>query len=57
MPDIDVSIVVPLYNEEECAKLLCESITNVMKDLNRKYEIIFIDDGITDHDNKIARRY
>ncbi len=48
MPDIDISIVVPLYNEEECAKLLYESITNVMKDLNRKYEIIFIDDGSTD---------
>jgi len=48
MPDIDISIVVPLYNEEECARLLYESITNVMKGLNRRYEIIFVDDGSTD---------
>ena len=48
MPDIDISIVVPLYNEEECARLLYDSITNVMKGLNRKYEIIFIDDGSVD---------
>ena len=48
MSKIDISIVVPLHNEEECARLLYESITNVMKDLNRKYEIIFIDDGSTD---------
>ncbi len=48
MPDIDISIVVPLYNEEECAKLLYESITNVMKGLDQKYEIIFVDDGSTD---------
>jgi glycosyltransferase involved in cell wall biosynthesis len=48
MPDIDISIVVPLYNEEESVKLLYDSITNVMKGLNRKYEIIFVDDGSTD---------
>ena len=55
MPDIDISIVVPLYNEEECTKLLCESITKVMKDLNRKYEIIFIDDGSTDRTCEVAK--
>ncbi len=48
MPDIDISIVVPLYNEEECAKLLYDSITNVMIGLNRRYEIIFVDDGSVD---------
>lgn len=48
MPDIEISIIVPLYNEEESVNLLYENITNVMKDLNRKYEIIFIDDGSTD---------
>ncbi len=48
MPDIDISIVVPLYNEEECAKLLYDSITNVMIGLNRRYEIIFVDDGSSD---------
>ena len=48
MSDIDVSIVVPLYNEEESVSLLYNSITDVMKGLNRKYEIIFVDDGSID---------
>lgn len=48
MPDLDVSIVVPLYNEEESVNLLYNSINDVMKDVNRKYEIIFVDDGSTD---------
>ena len=48
MPDIDISIVVPLYNEEECANPLYDSITNVMIGLNRRYEIIFVDDGSVD---------
>ncbi len=48
MPDIDVFIVVPLYNEEESVSLLYNSITDVMKDVNRKYEIIFVDDGSID---------
>jgi hypothetical protein len=42
MPDIDVSVVVPLYNEEESINFLYDSITNVMKGLNRRYEIIFV---------------
>ena len=48
MPDIDISVVVPLYNEEESVNLLYDSITHVMNGLNRQYEIIFIDDGSTD---------
>ncbi len=48
MPDIDISIVVPLYNEEESINFLYDSITNVMIGLNRRYEIIFVDDGSVD---------
>ena len=48
MPDIDVSIIVPLYNEEESVNLLYNSITDVVKGLNRRYEIIFVDDGSSD---------
>jgi glycosyltransferase involved in cell wall biosynthesis len=48
MSDIDISIVVPLYNEEECVKHLYDSITEVMKVVERSYEIIFVDDGSSD---------
>ncbi len=45
MSEIDISVVVPLYNEEESIYLLYDSITQVMKGLNKRYEIIFVDNG------------
>lgn len=48
MPDIDISVVVPLYNEEESINYLYDSITQVMKGLHKRYEIIFVDDGSND---------
>ncbi|HWP93492.1 MAG TPA: glycosyltransferase family 2 protein [Thermodesulfobacteriota bacterium] len=44
----EISIVVPLYNEEDNVELLYNSIKDVVKDLNREAEIIFVDDGSTD---------
>jgi glycosyltransferase involved in cell wall biosynthesis len=43
----EVSIVVPLYNEEKSLRELYEKIRNGLNRVNR-YEIIFIDDGSTD---------
>ncbi len=43
-----LSIVVPLYNEEESLKPLFEEIRKGVRNLNIEYEIIFIDDGSTD---------
>lgn len=44
----DISIVVPLLNEEESLPLLHEWIVKVMRENNFSYEIIFIDDGSKD---------
>ena len=43
-----VSIVVPLYNEEENIRLFYSSLKDVMDTLQEGYEIIFVDDGSTD---------
>jgi len=43
-----VSIVIPVFEEEESLPLLYKSIRDVMEGLGRKYEIIFIDDGSRD---------
>ena len=43
-----VSIVVPLYNEEESLRELTASIVEVVKEMGKSYEIIFVDDGSTD---------
>jgi len=48
-----ISFVIPCYNEEESLELLYNGIiTNLDKD----YEIIFIDDGSTDRSQEIIRR-
>jgi glycosyltransferase involved in cell wall biosynthesis len=44
----DISVVVPLYNEDESIPELYSWITKVMNANNFSYEIIFVNDGSTD---------
>lgn len=46
---MDVSIVIPLYNEDESLPELSEWITRVVTENNLSYEVIFVDDGSTDN--------
>ncbi len=50
---MDISIVVPLYNEAESLPSLHEWIEKVMIDNNFTYEIIFVNDGSTDDSWKV----
>ena len=45
---MDITIVVPLYNEEESLPKLFEWIQKVMLEHKFSYEVIFVDDGSTD---------
>jgi len=45
---IDLSIILPVYNEEENIHELHLEITNVMTKLGKSYEIIYVDDGSSD---------
>src|SRR5690554_30244 len=45
---MDISIVIPLYNEEESLPELADWIREVMNNHNFSYEIIMIDDGSKD---------
>jgi glycosyltransferase involved in cell wall biosynthesis len=45
---MDLSIVIPLYNEEESLPELCDWIVRVVTAHNFSYEIIMVDDGSTD---------
>ena len=45
---MDVSIVVPLYNEDESLPELCAWIERVITENSLSYEVILIDDGSTD---------
>jgi glycosyltransferase involved in cell wall biosynthesis len=53
---MDISVVIPLYNEEESLPELCTWIEKVMIGNNFVYEIIFVDDGSNDQSWKVIRR-
>ena len=46
---MDISVVIPLYNEAESLPELFTWIERVMKEHNFSYEVIFINDGSTDN--------
>ena len=45
---MDISIVIPLYNEEDSLSPLTDWIFKSFKDEKYKFEVIFIDDGSND---------
>jgi glycosyltransferase involved in cell wall biosynthesis len=54
MPEL--SLVVPVYNEEESLPLLMDAICTSLQPLNRDWEVIFVDDGSTDHSLDVLKR-
>jgi glycosyltransferase involved in cell wall biosynthesis len=52
---MDISLVIPLYNEEESLIELHQWIKRVMDEQAFSYEIIFVDDGSTDHSWEIIQ--
>ncbi|MCV6585586.1 MAG: glycosyltransferase family 2 protein [Marinibacterium sp.] len=45
---VDLSVVIPILNEEESVYLLYQKILESLMPLGRPFEIIFVDDGSTD---------
>jgi dolichol-phosphate mannosyltransferase len=45
----DISVVVPLYNEEQIIPELYTRIKNSLTQISTDYEIIFVNDGSKDH--------
>ena len=43
-----VSVVVPVYNERESVRPLCDELLGVLRGLGRRAEVLFVDDGSTD---------
>jgi len=53
---MDISVVIPLYNEEESLKELNDWIVRVMQSNHFSFEIIFIDDGSSDKSWEIVNQ-
>ena len=52
---MDISVVIPLYNEAESLPELATWIERVMKEHDFTYEVIFVDDGSTDSSWEVIR--
>lgn len=50
---IEISAVVPVFNEEENLPVLVPKLIGVLDQLSKPYEIIFVDDGSADQSQKI----
>jgi len=54
--EIDLSLVVPIYNEVETIPRLIEAISEITESLDLEYEIICVDDGSTDGSADLLKR-
>ena len=53
---MDVSVVVPLYNEKDSIQLLYDAISDAVADEFPDYEIVFVDDGSSDDTFDLAKK-
>jgi glycosyltransferase involved in cell wall biosynthesis len=54
-PQLDLSIVIPVYNEEENIQRLFPLLKEALEELSKPYEIIFVDDGSTDQTGELIQ--
>ena len=53
---LDLSIVVPLFNEEESLPLLVEKLLLALRPLGRSFELVLVDDGSSDRTAEVLRQ-
>ena len=51
----EISVVVPVFNEEKSLPILIPKLVEVLNLLNTSYEVILVDDGSSDRSRKILR--
>lgn len=56
MSALEVSVVIPVYNEEENLPILAAELHGTLRPLKRSYEVLFVDDGSTDASPQILER-
>jgi undecaprenyl-phosphate 4-deoxy-4-formamido-L-arabinose transferase len=57
MDNVQIAIVIPVYNEEENLPTLMQRLMPVMQGLGKSFEVIFIDDGSRDNSLKILKGF
>jgi undecaprenyl-phosphate 4-deoxy-4-formamido-L-arabinose transferase len=57
MGNVQVAVVIPVYNEEKNLPALMQRLMPVMQGLGKSFEIIFIDDGSRDNSLEILKSF
>jgi glycosyltransferase involved in cell wall biosynthesis len=55
-PQPELSIVVPLFNEEESLRLLVQRLLEALRPLARSFELVLVDDGSSDRTASVLRQ-
>ncbi len=55
VPEMDITVIIPLYNEEESLRELYRQLRESLSRLGKRYEMIFVDDGSTDNSYNVLR--
>jgi glycosyltransferase involved in cell wall biosynthesis len=53
MDKVEISVVIPVYNEVESVPKLHEQLHHAMEELDKTWEVIYVDDGSTDGSSEI----
>ncbi|NOZ21207.1 MAG: glycosyltransferase family 2 protein [Planctomycetes bacterium] len=51
----EVSVVVPVYNEEENIPILVKQLKDALTEIGRSFELVLVDDGSTDNSYEVMR--
>ena len=54
-PTLDLSVIIPIYNEEDNLHLLHERLTAVATNMGLRYELVFVNDGSRDRSLALIR--
>ncbi len=55
LDDVEISIIIPVYNEEKNLERFSKEVFPILDNLNRKYEVIAVDDGSKDDSWKVMK--
>jgi len=55
--NINISVIIPMFNEEENATTTLDRITRVLDSTEKSWEIVVVDDGSTDQTKKVVEDY
>jgi glycosyltransferase involved in cell wall biosynthesis len=50
-----ISVVIPIYNEEEILSLLHDAVSNAMRDVGDSWEVVYVNDGSKDSSLELLR--